>query len=87
MTTLADALAAYLALRRSLGFKLRQTARKLPRLVQFLDRRGATSITTELALQWAQEDPTASAVTHADRLAMVRRFAASGARHTKPGLF
>ena len=76
MTTLANALADYLALRRALSFKLRQTARELPRFVQFIDRRGATSITTELALQWAQEDPSASSVTHADRLAMVRRFAA-----------
>lgn len=76
MTTLENALADYLALRRSLGFKLRQTTRSLPRFVQFIERRGATAITTELALQWAQEDPGASSVTHADRLAMVRRFAA-----------
>lgn len=76
MTTLADALADYLALRHSLGFKLRQTARDLPRFVCFIEDRGATAITTELALQWAQENPAASSVTHADRLAMVRRFAA-----------
>lgn len=76
MTALAKAVADYLALRRSLGFKLRQTARDLPRFVQFLERRGATTITTEIALQWAQEDLGASSVTHADRLAMVRRFAA-----------
>lgn len=76
MTSLANALAEYLAIRRSLGFKLRQTARELPRFVQFIERRGATAITTELALQWAQEDPVASSVTHADRFGMVRRFAA-----------
>lgn len=76
MSSLANALADYLALRRSLGFKLTQTARELPWFVQFIERRGATAITTELALQWAQEDPAASSVTHADRLAMVRRFAA-----------
>ncbi|MFZ5785138.1 MAG: tyrosine-type recombinase/integrase [Acidobacteriota bacterium] len=75
MTSLANALAEYIALRRSLGFKLRQTARDLPRFVQFLEGRGATAITTELTLQWAQQDPAASSVTHADRLAMVRRFA------------
>lgn len=76
MTALADALADYLAIRHSLGFKLRQTARDLPRFVRFIEGRGASTITTELALQWAQEDPAASSVTHADRLAMVRRFAA-----------
>jgi integrase len=76
MTILATALADYLALRRALGFRLRQTARDLPRFVQFIEQRGATAITTGLALQWAQEDLAASSVTHADRLAMVRRFAA-----------
>lgn len=76
MIALATALADYLALRRSLGFKLSQTARELPRFVQFIERHGGTAITTELALQWAQESPVASSVTHSDRLAMVRRFAA-----------
>jgi integrase len=76
MTALAKALDDYLALRRTLGFKLRQTARELPKCVRFMEREAATSITTGLALRWAQEDPEASAVTHADRLAMVRRFAA-----------
>lgn len=76
MTGLDKALVEYLALRRALGFKLRQTTRELPRFVGFIEREGATSITTELALRWAQEDPAASSVTHSDRLAMVRRFAA-----------
>lgn len=75
MTGLATALEAYLALRKALGFKLRQTARALPHFVRFIEREGAGFITTELALRWAQEDPKASSVTHADRLAMVRRFA------------
>lgn len=76
MNGLAEALEDYLALRRALGFELRQTIRSLPRFLRFIEREGATFITTELALQWAQEDPEASSVTHADRLAMVRRFAA-----------
>jgi len=76
MTSLTDALAEYLALRRSLGFKLRQTARELPRFVQFIERQQASAISTKLALEWAQEDLAASSVTHTDRLAMVRRFAA-----------
>lgn len=76
MTDLAKALEEYLALRKALGFKLRQTARALPRFVRFMERERAGFITTELALRWAQEDPEASSVTNADRLAMVRRFAA-----------
>jgi len=76
MTGLTEALEEYLALRHALGFKLRETARALPRFVQFIECEGAGVITTELALRWAQENPAASAVTHSDRLAIVRRFAA-----------
>ena len=76
MTGLGQALDEYLALRHALGFKLRQTVRELPRFVQFIERDGADFITTKLALRWAQENPEAKSVTHADRLAMVRRFAA-----------
>ena len=76
MTGLAKALDDYLALRRALGFKLLVTARELPKFVRFIEREGATFITTGLALRWAQEDPEASEVTHSDRLGMVRRFAA-----------
>jgi len=76
MTGLTKALDEYLALRRALGFKLRVTAQQLPRFVAFIEREGATFITTGLALGWAQADPDASSVTHSDRLAMVRRFAA-----------
>lgn len=75
MSDLSTALDEYLALRHALGFKLRHSVRELPRFVKFLDREGATFITTALALQWAQEDPDASSVTQSDRLAMVRRFA------------
>lgn len=76
MTGLAKALGEYLTLRRALGYKLRQMAQVLPQFVRFVESEGATSITTELALRWAQEDPAASSVTHSDRLGMVRRFAA-----------
>lgn len=76
MNGLTKALGEYLALRRALGFELRRTAQALPQFVRFVDHEGATFITTQLALRWAQEDSEASSVTHADRLAMVRRFAA-----------
>lgn len=76
MKSLRNALDEYLTLRRALGFKLSQTARSLPRFVDFIEREGTSFITTDLSLRWAQKDPEASSVTHADRLAMVRRFAA-----------
>ena len=75
MNTLAEAVPEYLAIRRALGFRLRQTSRTLPQFAAFLEHEEAPFITTELALRWAQEDPRASAVTHADRLSMVRCFA------------
>ena len=76
MNGLTKALDEYLGIRHALGFKLLQTARSLAQFVRFIECEGATFITIELALRWAQEDPKASSVTHADRLAMVRRFAA-----------
>jgi integrase len=76
MNGLAEALDEYLRLRRALGFALRHAARELPKFIGFLEREGAEFVTTELALQWAQEDPTASSVTQSDRLGMVRRFSA-----------
>jgi integrase len=76
MTNLAEALDDYIALRRALGYELRDPARALPRFLEFLAREGAQFITTELALCWSQENPDASCTTQADRLAMVRQFAA-----------
>jgi integrase len=75
MTSLAKALDEYLTLRRALGFKLREAARQLPRFVRFVEDAGASFITIGLALRWAQQNPEASSVIHADRLGMVRRFA------------
>lgn len=76
MSDLVRALDEYLTLRHALGFKLSHSGRELPRFVKFLDREGASFITTALALRWAQENPDASPVTQSDRLGMVRRFAA-----------
>ncbi|MGH7857528.1 MAG: tyrosine-type recombinase/integrase, partial [Candidatus Binatia bacterium] len=81
MNTLTKALDEYLALRHALGFKLRHATRSLPQFIRFLEREGATFITTPLALRWAQENSEASSVTHADRLVMVRRFAAWRSAH------
>jgi len=76
MSSLVEAVDHYLAMRRSLGFRLRHTARELPRFAAFLEQEGAAFITTALALRWALEDPDSSSVTRSDRLGMVRRFAA-----------
>lgn len=75
MNPLQKALNDYIAIRRSLGFQLRLPASCLRNFVGFLQRKGASHITTELALRWAMEPATAQPSTWAGRLGMVRRFA------------
>jgi integrase/recombinase XerD len=53
MTGLRDAVTDYLALRRSLGFKLARHGRLLPELAGYLESVGAATLTTRLALAWA----------------------------------
>jgi len=75
MKTLRIALDRYLALRRSLGFKLREYENALLSFIAFLDSKGAEFVTTELALEWAQEPRQATRTRHARCLSMVRGFA------------
>jgi len=63
MNTLREAVGEYLALRRGLGFTLRDAGIGLVDFVSFLEQQGAASITTALALAWAR------------RLSYVRGFA------------
>jgi integrase len=74
MTVLSDAVADYLAIRRALGFKLREHEWALESFVSFLEQAGASTITTELALAWAS-DTRGSEGWKAARLSMVRGFA------------
>ena len=76
MSTLREALETYLALRRGLGSELKRPGAYLHRFVEFLEREGATAVTTELALRWATEPADATPATWARRLGDVRRFAA-----------
>jgi integrase len=75
MTALSDALEEYLAIRQSLGVRLRVTAGLLRRFVAFVGRAGHEVITSDLALQWAMEPSGVQPATWAWRLGMVRRFA------------
>ena len=65
----------YLKLRRSLGFKLTLHGRLLPQFVDYLDAAGATTVTTELAISFAQLPQGVQPVQWAHRLSMVRGFA------------
>jgi hypothetical protein len=75
MSPLAQAIEDYLALRRSLGFKLRDAGICLAKFAAFLEERGAAHITIPLALEWAQQNPSVEPSTCAQRLGHVRSFA------------
>lgn len=74
MSSLRETLHGYLSLRRSLGYKMLDEARQLPRFVAFLEERSAAHITTRLALEWAQQTH-AQPAEWARRLCFVRGFA------------
>ncbi len=76
MTTLRECLDDYLAVRRSVGYKLEDAARILASFVAFAERAGAGTITTELALSWVTQPKEASPIWLAHRLSAVRGFAA-----------
>ncbi len=55
MNALRHAVDEYLAMRRTLGFKLTDDGRALHNFVAFMERRRASYITQQLALEWAQQ--------------------------------
>lgn len=75
MNTLREALQEYLALRRSMGFKMRDDGLALARFVSFMEERRAETITVRLALEWVQQAKTAQPAGWARRLSFVRGFA------------
>ncbi|MGH7340030.1 MAG: tyrosine-type recombinase/integrase, partial [Candidatus Rokuibacteriota bacterium] len=75
MSALHEALAQYVEVRRALGTKLKEAAATLAQFVAFLEREGATHITTGLAVQWAMVPQGVQRATWARRLSMVRGFA------------
>ena len=75
MNSFSHAIEDYLALRRSLGFKLRDAGICLSKFAAFLQTRGAAHITVQLALEWAQQSQSAQPSTWAQRLSYVRGFA------------
>jgi integrase len=73
--SLRHELADYLAVRRSLGFKLGSSERVLRRFVAFADAEGASHVTTALFLRWQGAFGQAGRQTWFARLGMVRLFA------------
>jgi len=75
MKPLTKAIHDYLALRRSLGFKLHAAGIVLAKFASFMEQQGADCITTQLALDWAQQPSNAQPAHWAQRLSYVRCFA------------
>lgn len=76
MSALGRAAEDYLTLRHSLGHKLADAERLLPRFVAYLDRESIPAITTEAALTWAQRpDADPGSTVWARRLTVARGFA------------
>jgi integrase len=74
MTDLRSALERYLSMRQGLGYKYQHQARRLADFVSFMEVRGATTMTTKLAVEWATLPPDRHA-SWALRLTDVRGFA------------
>jgi integrase/recombinase XerD len=75
MNSLKEALENYLTMRRNLGFKLHEHGAALSDFVSFLEQKGASHITTNLALEWAQKPIACRPAYWASRLRYVRGFA------------
>jgi integrase/recombinase XerD len=75
MNPLRQALADYLSLRRSLGYALQRTEKLLNQFLDYLEERGASVITADLALAWARLPQDGSPLWWAHRLTVVRGFA------------
>jgi integrase len=75
MSALRDHLAGYLALRRSLGYKLERPGQLLAGFVSYLEEAGEVTVTTGHALAWATAPGDADPSWWRVRLAAVRPFA------------
>ena len=75
MTALEDVLVDYLRIRRAMGYTLIRDGKLLAQFVAYLHQRGADTITTELALEWASLPVGPDRSWPARRLGNVRCFA------------
>jgi integrase len=75
MTPLARHIDDYVAIRRSLGFKLTSEHRLLGDFAAFMDAAGASTVTIELALRWATTPTGVGDAYLAQRMRAVRGFA------------
>ena len=75
MTALAQHVEDYLAIRRGLGFKLRAERRLLADFAAFMQSVGQSTVTVDVALQWATMPTGVGHAYLAQRMRAVRGFA------------
>jgi integrase/recombinase XerD len=75
MNTLRQAVQEYLTMRRSLGYKLQGTGKRLLDFITFMEQHRAPYITHSLALAWAKKPSDVRPGEWARRLSYVRGFA------------
>lgn len=76
MSGVSDHVSDYLAMRRSLGFKLVFEGNVLPQLAAYIEAAGSSTVTTELAIAWAGlPSDHVLAISLAHRLGAARGFA------------
>jgi integrase len=75
MNTLREEVRDYSEMRRSLGFKLRETGKLLSAFIRFLEEHRSSFFTTQLALAWPQQPSIVQPAEWAHRLSVVRTFA------------
>jgi integrase/recombinase XerD len=81
MSELSATIDEYLALRRALGFKMELAARLLAQFARYCEQVGATRVTVEVAVGWATAPAGGSPGWWAQRLGIVRGFAAWAQTH------
>ena len=75
MSLLHQRVNEYLALRRAMGFKLREHGLLLPRFADFVEQSGATTVSIDLMLDWATQPTGVDPFRWRSRLSVVRGFA------------
>ncbi len=75
MSTLREMVEEYLAIRRTLGFALRDQGALLERFINFAEQANADYVTTDLAMSFVMQPGRAGAVTRRDQLTTIRLLA------------
>lgn len=87
MTSVRDHAAAYLAMRRNLGYKLHKHGRLLMEFIGYLDDHGHRTITIDAATAWATAPASSTPAYWCQRLSVARCFARYLSAFHRPARF